>query len=77
MTVMKTGQTTFLAFTICPSFNDAYNQTVFEKFNTTKSNYLNGNFYPNTTAFFDTVAYDITQIMENVRIVTGEKSFII
>ena len=35
----------FIAFTICPSFLDAYNETMLEVHGTNKSNYKGGTYY--------------------------------
>ena len=49
LTVKNTGDTTFLAFTICPTFHDAYKEDVLARFGTTKDAYKAGNFISNST----------------------------
>ena len=74
---MKTGKTTFLAFTVCPSFDDAYNKSIFLQYDTNKSLYVNdGYFIPNTTEFYDAVTYNLTEILSKVGITTGKHIFI-
>ena len=74
---MKTGKTTFLSFTICPSFDDAYNKSIFLQYDTNKSLYVNdGYFIPNTTEFYDAVTYNLTEILSKVGITTGKHIFI-
>ena len=71
MTVMRTGTTTFIAFTVCPSFEDAYNQNVFAKYNVSKSEYLDGNFRPNTTEFYTEATFNLTEILYQIIVTTG------
>ena len=71
MTVMRTGTTTFIAFTVCPSFEDAYNLQVFAKYNVSKSEYLDGYFRPNTTEFYTEATFNLTEILYQIIVTTG------
>ena len=44
ITEKRTGDTTFIAFTICPSYGDAYNEKVLEDYGSSVDQYRDGNF---------------------------------
>ena len=62
---------TFIAFTVCPSFEDAYNKKIFAKYNVSKSEYLDGNFRPNTTEFYNEATFNLTEILYQIIVTTG------
>ena len=71
----------FIELSVCPEYNTAYNETIFENYGTNKENYRKKGQYFNKQgkesydlrAIFDSVTYDINEILRKVEINTGNK----
>ena len=75
----RTGDTTFIAFTICPSYADAYNAKVLEGLGSSVDQYRGGNFtlgnYPdfsNSYQAFESVSHNLSYLIKSIKISTAD-----
>ena len=72
-------ETTFVSFTVCPSYHSAYKRDVLETYNLSVSDYRDKNaiWYPNEEAssetarqFYHNITYEIDEVIEKIKIST-------
>ena len=69
--VTSTGNETYLAFTVCPAYHDAYKTHVLEEYGTSRWNYVEGNFTTipnnkNDTEIFNDITHNLSEVLEEV-----------
>ena len=75
-----TGDTTFIAFTICPSYGDAYNQNILESYGSSVNQYRGGNFtlanhgFANHYQAFEAVSHNLSYLIKSIKISTADKT---
>ena len=79
ITEERTGDTTFIAFTICPDYGDAYDENVLHYFGSTVNQYRGGNFtlakgVLNNYEAFNKVAYNLSEVVKSITISTADSS---
>ena len=78
--VKQTGDVSFVAFTVCPSYEDAYNLKKLSFYGTSRKQYRDGNFTTenpfNQSAFqiFENVTYSLKEILNEVTISTADSN---
>lgn len=75
LSVKKTGETTFLAFTVCPAFHHAYKDDILRQYGTSRKVYQRGNYTVNETAksaeeIFEEVTWELSDILKKVYVKT-------
>ena len=72
-------ETTFVSFTICPSYHSAYKRDVLARYNLSVSDYRDGNavWYPtekndsyNARDFYHNITFEIDEVIEKIKIST-------
>ena len=72
-------ETTFVSFTVCPSYHSAYKRDVLKTYNLSVSDYRDKNaiWYPNEEAssatarqFYHNITYEIDEVIEKIKIST-------
>lgn len=82
MSVRPTGETTFLAFTICPTFEEAYVNSSLDSLQIMRRQYKDGFFYGNLSVngdfeddgfkLFNSVTYDLEDMMWGIVLSTAD-----
>lgn len=84
MKVTPTGDTTFLAFTICPTFEEAYVRETMDQMLISRSDFRDGFFYGNISHpdydynlqegfdIFEKATYELDQILREVEVSTED-----
>ena len=75
----RTGDTTFIAFTICPSYGDAYNQNILESYGSSVNQYRSGNFtlangFANHCQAFEAVSHNLSYLIKSIKVSTADKT---
>lgn len=78
LSVKPSGEATFLAFTFCPSFKDAYNQKGLVKYGLSVSAYKSGDYFGNQSVVdtskysgydvFSDVTYELSELLKVIEI---------
>ena len=76
--VTSTGNETYLAFTVCPAYHDAYKPNVLEEYGTSRWNYVGGNFttIPNNKTdleIFNDITHNLFEVLEEMVVSTKFK----
>ena len=76
----STGEDTFMAFTICPTYHNAYKEKVLQSLGTSMRIYRGGNFTTNSTGkspweIFVQVTHDLEDIIETLEIQTYDTGY--
>ena len=76
LSVKRSGEATFLALSICPRFEEAYNLTYMSEIGITKDDFKKGNFFgnsPESDGFkvFQKVSFGLQEIMSIIEISTA------
>lgn len=72
--VKSTGNTTFLAFTICPEYFESYKDDLLKKHNSSKEHIREvGNFSVMSTLTFDQITHEFNDIITKIKLTTGSR----
>ncbi|TRY78400.1 hypothetical protein TCAL_10416 [Tigriopus californicus] len=84
LSVKPSGEATFLAFTFCPSFKDAYSQDGLAKYGLTVNSYKSGDYFGNQSTMdtskidgydvFADVTYELSELLKVIEISLSDPS---